>query len=60
MNNLENQNGYDTNNKTSVVFDRDSYPDPRSLPKPPSFQETIPTVTLSELEPGKYVSIQAE
>ena len=59
MNNPENPNGYDANNKTSVILDRDSYPDPRSLPKPPSFQETIPTVTLSELEPGKYVSIQA-
>ena len=59
MNNPENQNGHDTNNKTSVILDRDSYPDPRSLPKPPSFQETIPSVTLSELEPGKYVSIQA-
>jgi len=59
MNNPENPNGYDVNNKTSVILDRDSYPDPRSLPKPPSFQETIPTVTLSELEPGKYVSIQA-
>jgi len=59
MNNLENQNGYDTNNRTSVILDRDSYPDPRSLPKPPSFQETIPSVTLSELEPGKYISIQA-
>jgi hypothetical protein len=44
---------------TSVILDRDYYPDPRSLPKPPSFQETIPSVTLSELEPGKYVSIQA-
>ena len=59
MNNPENPNGYDVNNKTSVILDRDSYPDPRSLPKPPSFQETIPSVTLSELEPGKYVSIQA-
>ena len=58
MNNPENPNGYDVNNKTSVILDRDSYPDPRSLPKPP-FQETIPSVTLSELEPGKYVSIQA-
>jgi hypothetical protein len=49
----------ETSKPTSVILDRDYYPDPRSLPKPPSFQETIPSVTLSELEPGKYVSIQA-
>ena len=49
----------ETSKPTSVIIDRDYYPDPRSLPKPPSFQETIPSVTLSELEPGKYVSIQA-
>jgi hypothetical protein len=49
----------DANKSASVILDRDYYPDPRSLPKPPSFQETIPSVTLSELEPGKYVSIQA-
>ena len=48
----------ETSKPTSVILDRDYYPDPRSLPKPPSFQETIPSVTLSELEPGKYVSIQ--
>jgi hypothetical protein len=49
----------DANKSASVILDRDYYLDPRSLPKPPSFQETIPSVTLSELEPGKYVSIQA-
>jgi hypothetical protein len=49
----------ETSKPTSVILDRDYYPDPRSLPKPPSFQETIPTVTLSELVPGKYFSIQA-
>jgi hypothetical protein len=49
----------ETSKPTSVILDRDYYPDPRSLPKPPSFQETIPSVTLSQLEPGKYVSIQA-
>lgn len=48
-----------TSKSASVILDRDYYPDPRSLPKPPSFQETIPSVTLSELEPGKYVSTQA-
>jgi hypothetical protein len=49
----------DTSKFTSVILDRNYYPDPRSLPKPPSFQETIPSVTLSELEPGKYVSTTA-
>jgi hypothetical protein len=49
----------ETSKPTSVILDRDYYPDPRSLPKPSSFQETIPSVTLSQLEPGKYVSIQA-
>ncbi len=37
----------------------DLYPDPRSLPTPPALREPIPTVTLSELEPGKYMSMVA-
>jgi hypothetical protein len=34
------------------------YPDPQSIPVPPSpsYQQPIPLVTLSELIPGKYVS----
>ena len=34
------------------------YPDPRTIPAPPSpsYQQPIPLVTLSELIPGKYVS----
>ena len=59
MNNPEHHTMDETSKSTSVILDRDYYPDPHSLPKPPSFQETIPTVTLSELEPGKYVSVQA-
>ncbi len=35
------------------------YPDPKSLPTPPALRGPIPSVTLSELEPGKYVSIVA-
>jgi hypothetical protein len=37
------------------------YPDPRSIPAPPSpsYQQPIPLVTLSELTPGKYVSTTA-
>src|ERR671930_2397033 len=37
------------------------YPDPQTIPVPPSpsYQQPIPLVTLSELIPGKYVSIAA-
>src|SRR5215475_293148 len=35
------------------------YPDPRTLPIPPTLREPIPSVTLSELEPGKYISTAA-
>jgi hypothetical protein len=37
----------------------DLYPDPRTLPAPPAIREPIPTVTLSELEAGKYTSTTA-
>ncbi len=37
----------------------DLYPDPRTLPAPPALREPIPSVTLSELEPGKYISTAA-
>ena len=32
------------------------YPDPRMLPTQPSWQQTRPQLTLSELTPGQYVS----
>ena len=35
------------------------YPDPKSLPAPPALREPIPSVTLSELEAGKYTSTTA-
>src|SRR5919206_1480596 len=37
------------------------YPDPRTIPAPPSpsYQQPIPLVTLSQLIPGKYVSTTA-
>ena len=37
------------------------YPDPQTIPAPPSpsYQQPIPLVTLSELTPGKYVSTTA-
>jgi hypothetical protein len=37
----------------------DLYPDPHTLPIPPALREPIPSVTLSELEPGKYISTAA-
>lgn len=45
-------------NSSSQVLG-DLYPDPRSLPAPPALREPIPSVTLSELEPGKYMSTTA-
>lgn len=45
-------------NSNSQVLS-DLYPDPRSLPAPSILREPIPSVTLSELEPGKYVSTAA-
>jgi hypothetical protein len=46
----------DNSKSTSLIL---NYPDPRTLPAPPSLHEPIPLVTLSELEPGKYVSTLA-
>jgi hypothetical protein len=46
----------DNSKSTSLIL---GYPDPRTLPAPPSLHEPIPLVTLSELEPGKYVSTLA-
>jgi hypothetical protein len=46
----------DKTTSNTLILD---YPDPRTLPAPPSLHEPIPLVTLSELEPGKYVSTLA-
>jgi hypothetical protein len=35
------------------------YPDPRTLPAQPSWQQPRPQLTLSELMPGKYVAVTA-
>ena len=35
------------------------YPDPRTLPAQPSWQQPRPQLTLSELIPGQYVSTTA-
>ena len=37
----------------------DLYPDPKALPDPSVLREPIPSVTLSQLEPGKYMSTTA-
>jgi hypothetical protein len=53
-----NKNDDNSHNSGSQILS-DLYPDPKSLPAPPALREPIPTVTLSELEPGKYMSTAA-
>jgi len=43
-------------NRTGVMSVKKEYPDPRTLPAQPSWQQPRPQVTLSELIPGQYVS----
>jgi hypothetical protein len=43
-------------NRTGVVSVKKEYPDPRTLPAQPSWQQSRPQVTLEELIPGQYVS----
>ncbi len=52
---------YDVNDRhdSNSQILSDLYPDPRTLPTPPALREPVPTVTLSELEPGKYLSMVA-
>ncbi|MGC2575623.1 MAG: hypothetical protein WA364_29300 [Candidatus Nitrosopolaris sp.] len=35
------------------------YPDPKTLPSQPSWQQTRPQLILSELTPGQYISTTA-
>lgn len=53
----KNNNESSRNSSTQILSDL--YPDPRTIPTPPSLRKSIPTVTLSELEPGKYISTTA-
>ena len=53
------KNDDQTSRKSSFQILSDLYPDPKSLPAPPALREPIPSVTLSELEAGKYVSTEA-
>src|ERR671932_1150294 len=52
-----NQGGSSRSMSSSEIL----YPDPRTIPAPPSpsYQQPIPLVTLSELIPGRYVSTTA-
>ena len=45
-----------SDNRTGVVSVKKEYPDPRTLPAQPSWQQPRPQVTLSELISGQYVS----
>jgi hypothetical protein len=53
---FNNKNDDSSRNSSSQILS-DLYPDPRSLPAPPALREPIPSVMLSELVPGKYISI---
>ena len=53
-------NNKDTSHNSSTQILSDLYPDPRTLPTPPpALREPIPSVTLSKLQPGRYVSTTA-
>jgi hypothetical protein len=49
----------DNSRNSSTQILSDLYPDPRSIPVPSALRKPIPSVTLSELEPGKYMSTTA-
>ena len=53
-----NKNDNSSPNSNSQILS-DIYPDPKSLPSPHVLYEPVPTVTISELEPGKYMSTTA-
>ncbi len=53
------KNDDESGRNTSSQILSDLYPDPKSLPAPPALREPIPTITLSELEAGKYTSVTA-
>jgi hypothetical protein len=46
-------------NRTGVLTLKREYPDPRTLPAQPSWQQPLPQLTLSELTPGQYISTTA-
>jgi hypothetical protein len=50
------KNDDNRNRNSSSQILSDLYPDPCSIPAPSALREPIPSVKLSELEPGKYIS----
>jgi len=44
---------------TKTIQYEKEYPDPRTLPAQPSWQQPRPQLTLSDLIPGEYVSATA-
>ena len=44
---------------TKTIQYEKEYPDPRTLPAQPSWQQPRPQLTLSDLIPGEYVSAMA-
>jgi len=46
-------------NDLKIISQEKEYPDPRTLPAQPSWQQPLPHLTLSDLIPGKYVSLTA-
>jgi hypothetical protein len=44
---------------SKTLFQEKEFPDPRTLPAQPSWQQPRPQLTLSELTPGQYVSVTA-
>ena len=46
--------------RTGVLTLKREYPDPRTLPAQPSWQQPRPQLTLSELTPGQYISTTAK
>jgi ABC-type dipeptide/oligopeptide/nickel transport system ATPase component len=45
--------------KSAGILLKREYPDPRTLPAQPSWQQTRPQLILSELTPGQYISTTA-
>jgi hypothetical protein len=48
-----------TNGDKSRILLKREYPDPKTLPAQPSWQQTRPQLILSELTPGQYISTTA-
>jgi hypothetical protein len=46
-------------NRTGILSLKREYPDPRTLPAQPSWQQPRPQLALSDLIPGQYVSASA-